>query len=108
MSSDTATKVGHGLAKILGIKLQYRNPTGDALTRGESVFSAGTADTYVEPEPSSMEWLQEVTPNGRSLLRWAYNLFPFVHWIGRYNLQWLIGDLIAGQYSAIRNASRIA
>ena len=93
-----ATNVGHGLAKILGIKLQYRNPTGENVTRGESLYSVSSADTYVEEEPTTLEWFKEVFPNGRTLARWAYNLFPFTHWIGRYNAQWLAGDLIAGMY----------
>ncbi|KAL8953699.1 MAG: hypothetical protein Q9222_000444 [Ikaeria aurantiellina] len=97
MSSNTFTNVGHGLAKVLGIKLHYRNPQGlDDLSRGESVYSVSSADTFIEREPSSWEWIQQITPNGPGLLRWAYNLFPFVHWIGRYNLQWLYGDLVAG------------
>lgn len=96
MASDTSTKIGHGLAKVLGIKLNYRDPTGDGLSRGESVFSSSTADTYVEEEPRAVDWLREVTPSGPGLLRWFYNLFPFVHWIGRYNLQWFSGDMVAG------------
>ncbi|KAL8796696.1 MAG: hypothetical protein Q9195_001086 [Heterodermia aff. obscurata] len=91
-----ATKLGHALAKVLGIKLQYRNPTGEDVTRGESVFSVSSADTYVEQEPTSFEWIQEVFPTGRTLLRWAYHLFPFTHWVTRYNVQWLYGDLVAG------------
>ncbi|CAF9908918.1 MAG: Sulfate permease 2 [Alectoria fallacina] len=92
-----ATKVGHGLAKVLGIKLQYRNPTGqEALTRGESVFSVSTADTFVEEEPTSLEWISQVAPTPRTFANWAYHLFPFTHWIGRYNGTWLIGDLVAG------------
>ena len=98
MSSGAATKVGHGLAKVLGIKMQYRNPTGQSdLSRGESVFSASTADTFVEQEPTTREWLGEVLPTPRTFVNWAYHLFPFTHWIDRYNVQWLIGDLIAGQ-----------
>ena len=93
-----ATKLGHTLAKVLGIKLQYRDPTGDHLTRGESVFSVSSADTYIEEEPTSVEWIREIAPTGETFLHWAYNLFPFTHWIGRYNLQWLAGDLIAGMY----------
>ena len=96
MVSATATKIGHGLAKVLGIKINYRNPTSEELSRGESVFSVSTADTYVEQEPTTLEWIQETLPNGRDLLRWAYHLFPFTHWIGRYNGQWLFGDLVAG------------
>ena len=91
------TKVGHGLAKVLGIKLHYRNPTGEEnLTRGESVFSVSSADTFVEEEPTTLEWLNQVTPTRHTFVNWVYHLFPFTHWIGRYNLQWLYGDLIAG------------
>lgn len=99
MAPDSvATRAGHGLAKVLGIKLHYRNPQGlDDLSRGESVYSVSSADTYVEHEPSTGEWLRSVVPSGRGLLLWAYNLFPFVHWIGRYNLQWMYGDLVAGR-----------
>lgn len=93
-----ASKVGSGLAKVLGIKLQYRNPTGQPdISRGESIYSASTADTFVEQEPTTREWLGEVLPSGRTFVNWVYHLFPFVHWIDRYNVQWLTGDLVAGQ-----------
>jgi len=97
-SNPTTARIGHGLANALGIKLQYRNPTSeDKITRGESVFSISTADTYVEDEPSSLEWICQVAPTGRTFIDWLYHLFPFTHWIGRYNLTWLSGDLIAGK-----------
>ncbi|KAL8738435.1 MAG: hypothetical protein Q9181_000749 [Wetmoreana brouardii] len=92
-----ATKIGHTLAKVLGIKLNYRNPQGiDDTTRGESVYSVSSADSFVEQEPTSWEWIQSIVPNGRRIAHWAYSLFPFIHWIGRYNAQWLYGDLVAG------------
>lgn len=101
MPGDLKTKVGHGLAKGLGIKLPYRDPLGaqaDPVTRGESMFSVGTIDTYsyVEPEPTSAEWLKEVTPSRREIAQYFIRLFPFLSWITRYNTQWLIGDLVAG------------
>ena len=97
-SSPTLTKVGHGLAKGLGIKLSYRNPTNEEkLSRGESAYSVSTADTFVEEEPTALEWIHSITPSGKGILGWAYNLFPFTHWIGRYNMQWLYGDLVAGE-----------
>ncbi|CAO2656980.1 Nn.00g057830.m01.CDS01 [Neocucurbitaria sp. VM-36] len=93
----TTTKIGHGLAKVLGIDLHYRNETGsERVTRGESVFSIDAADSYVEYEPTAREWLHDVIPSGHELAEYFYSLFPFVHWISRYNLQWLIGDLVAG------------
>ncbi|KAF2725027.1 putative sulfate permease 2 [Polychaeton citri CBS 116435] len=95
--ASARTKLGHGLAKGLGIKLNYRNELGgDPVTRGESVFSVNSADSYIEEEPTSLDWIREVTPDGRGILRYLYNLFPFTHWIFRYNLQWLYGDLVAG------------
>ncbi|KAL8903320.1 MAG: hypothetical protein Q9207_004008 [Kuettlingeria erythrocarpa] len=97
VSKFTSSKIGHGLAKALGIKLQYRNPQGaDDISRGESVFSVSSADSFVEKEPTSWEWIRAVTPTGHDLARWAYHLFPFTHWIDRYNAQWLAGDLVAG------------
>lgn len=94
--ADTRTKIGHGLAKVLGIKLQYRNETNAALTRGESVFSVASADSYTEGEPTAQEWLRSVTPSGKDFLRYWYNLFPFIQWLPRYNTTWLWGDLVAG------------
>ncbi|EHL03631.1 hypothetical protein GLAREA_00777 [Glarea lozoyensis ATCC 20868] len=92
----SATKIGHGLAKGLGIKLNYRNELSEEILRGESVFSSQTAGTYVEEEPTSLEWARETFPNGQELREYCYSLFPFLHWIGAYNLQWLAGDLVAG------------
>lgn len=95
--ASTANKVGQGLAKVLGIDLHYRNETGsDRVTRGESVFTVDSADIYVEEEPTAREWLQEVVPSAREFGEYMYSLFPFIHWITRYNMQWLIGDLVAG------------
>ena len=95
--ADLRTKVGHGLAKALGIKLDYRNPDGrPKITRGESVFSVATADSYTEEEPSVSDWLYEVTPTKQQALQYVKNLFPFTQWLPRYNLQWFAGDLVAG------------
>lgn len=94
---DAWTKLGHGLAKGLGIKLQYRDERGDGhLTRGESTYSVQSADSFVEEEPKAIEWIQSVTPTGKDVAHYFYNLFPFIHWLPRYNTQWLIGDLVAG------------
>ncbi|KAJ5964125.1 sulfate anion transporter [Penicillium vulpinum] len=95
------SNLGHSLAKVLGIKLAYRDPLGataEPVTRGESTFSMGTVDTYSynEPEPTSVDWIREVTPSGAQIGRYLINLFPFITWIGNYNLQWLYGDLVAG------------
>ena len=95
--TSTSTKIGHGLAKVLGIKLDYRDETGsNQVTRGESTFSVESADSYVESAPTAGEWLRGITPSGKTMLTYGRNLFPFTRWITRYNAQWLAGDVVAG------------
>jgi solute carrier family 26 (sodium-independent sulfate anion transporter), member 11 len=95
--TSASVKTGHFLAKILGIKLSNDEESRDELTRGESVFSVETADSYIELEPTSIEWIQDVLPSPHQLLEYVRTLFPFTYWIGRYNVVWFIGDLVAGQ-----------
>ncbi|KAJ5183858.1 sulfate anion transporter [Penicillium capsulatum] len=47
-------------------------------------------------DPTVVDWLNEVCPSGSQLLQSIVRLFPFLQWIEHYNLQWFIGDLIAG------------
>jgi hypothetical protein len=105
--TSSLDKTGHFLARILGIKLQYRDEIPENLTRGESVFSVQSADTFVEEQPTSAEWVREILPNGHEIAVYARSLFPFTHWIGRYNLQWFIGDLVAGKFSNRPYAVRV-
>ncbi|KAI1845249.1 hypothetical protein JX265_005404 [Neoarthrinium moseri] len=86
------TQFGHTAAKWLGIKLEAR----EEVTRGESIISNHTADSFLEEEPTTAEVLAELTPSGKDVANYFKSLFPFLSWIGFYNLQWLIGDLIAG------------
>ena len=96
MTTPTSTKIGHGLAKVLGIRLNERQAQDEALTRGESTYSLDTADTYVEDEPRTSEWLHELVPTPQDCRNYVRNLFPFTKWILRYNAQWLLGDMVAG------------
>ncbi|KAK3394479.1 sulfate transporter family-domain-containing protein [Podospora didyma] len=91
-----AAQVGQFLAKSLGIKLQKREPYEDDVTRGESVLSRQSGDTFVEELPSTADYLAGLVPSGSQIQDYLISLFPFLSWIGYYNLQWLIGDLVAG------------
>lgn len=96
--TSPAARLGDGISKVLGIKRDYRDPfPGDGpVTRGESTLSAGSADTYVEEEPNSIDWISDLLPASHEVVTYIINLFPFLRWIGRYNLQWFAGDLVAG------------
>jgi sodium-independent sulfate anion transporter 11 len=99
MEGSTSDKIKKCLLKSLGIKAQIPYPrVSDIVTRGESMFSTQTTESYVEEEPNTAKWLQELVPTSQQVGQYLSNLFPFVRWIGRYNLQWLIGDLGAGQF----------
>ncbi|KAK9475981.1 sulfate transporter family-domain-containing protein [Lipomyces japonicus] len=96
-SNSAPAKVGHVLAKVLGIKLdESTNPLDDTVTRGESLYSVNEAEPYVEHEPTVTEWIRGFVPTRRGVGHYLYGLFPFIRWIGRYNLQWFIGDFVAG------------
>ncbi|CCC10385.1 hypothetical protein SMACR_02956 [Sordaria macrospora] len=88
-------KAGRFTAKALGIKLQDKDPY-DEVTRGESIISNHTTSSFVEEPPHTSEFLRELVPSGKQLGDYAISLFPFTSWIGHYNLQWLVGDLVAG------------
>lgn len=94
--SSSRDRLSRAVASALGIKIVYRD---DPVTRGESMFSVGTAETisYLEPEPRTADWLAEHVPSPRAVGLYVYNLFPFLRWISRYNLQWFTGDLVAGK-----------
>lgn len=91
-------KVGHLLAKALNIELDEPvNYRSDSVTRGESVYSQNSEGVvYVEADPTVAEWFTQFCPTAKGA--WAYfmSFFPFLTWIGRYNLKWATGDLIAG------------
>lgn len=92
MTSRSA-KVGHALAKVLGIRLDESH---NHVTRGESISSIQTADSFVEGPPTTSEWLNEQVPTRQEISEYTASLFPFLTWIRHYNLQWLAGDVVAG------------
>jgi sodium-independent sulfate anion transporter 11 len=90
-------KARHVVAKALGIKLQEEDPYKSELDRpGASVRSSQTDHSFVEEPPQVLEYLESLIPSGKELYRYLISLFPFLSWIGHYNLQWLLGDLVAG------------
>ncbi|KAJ5218030.1 uncharacterized protein N7498_000129 [Penicillium cinerascens] len=49
-----------------------------------------------EADPTVLDWLNDVVPTWRQFFHHLIRMFPFMNWIKHYNVQWLIGDLIAG------------
>jgi sodium-independent sulfate anion transporter 11 len=88
MAASDDTKIR--AAKAFGI---------DASRREEPIPTVDGVDIYAEDDPTVQEWFAEITPSLHDVGRYIYKLFPFLSWIGKYNLTWFVGDLIAGEYN---------
>lgn len=51
---------------------------------------------YLEEEPNVGQVIKEIVPSRNAAFHHLKGLFPFIQWMPRYNLQWLLGDGIAG------------
>lgn len=96
------SKASSAAAKALGIKLQDSDPYKEPDRPGASVSSEQSAHTFVESPPLVLDYLAGLLPSGTELYDYVVSLFPFLSWIGHYNLQWLIGDLVAGKELSFR------
>jgi len=52
--------------------------------------------TYCEEDPSVAEWFKDLVPSSAGVAEYVSELFPSARWVRRYNVHWLVGDLIAG------------
>jgi sodium-independent sulfate anion transporter 11 len=55
-------------------------------------------DPFLEDDPTVKEWLSGLVPTRTDVAQYTRNLFPSSSWVRRYNLHWLIGDAIAGEF----------
>jgi sodium-independent sulfate anion transporter 11 len=52
---------------------------------------------FLEEEPTVAEWVRDLAPTRQGTSNYMNELFPSATWISRYNLNWLLGDAIAGR-----------
>lgn len=50
-----------------------------------------------ESDPTVREWLSDGIPSRQQAGQYFVRLLPFLNWIPHYNLQWFLGDLVAGK-----------
>ncbi|CAK7208572.1 hypothetical protein SEUCBS140593_000218 [Sporothrix eucalyptigena] len=82
-------KLGHRTAKLLGIDLQEEGQIPED-------FVGEPGHIFFEEEPTTAQFIRQHLPTREGAVRYVASLFPFISWIGHYNAQWLIGDLVAG------------
>ncbi|OTA70608.1 sulfate permease [Hypoxylon sp. EC38] len=95
--SSPWTKIGHGFAWFFNLNLDpYGQHEAERTDSRDASQSHPNVEPYDEKNPTAADWLISVTPTPRGIFNYFYRLFPFLHWITRYNLVWFVGDLIAG------------
>lgn len=90
------SRAGRFAARVLGIKLQDAEPYREEVTFSEPILSGHGGDAFVEEPPRVIDFLAGLRPSRSQVFEYISSLFPFLAWIGHYNLQWLLGDLVAG------------
>ncbi|KAI1495833.1 sulfate permease [Biscogniauxia marginata] len=89
-------RIALGLAKCLGIDVdahKSRVPT-DLVKRTTDAIHP--LEPFTEETPTVKEWAVEHLPCRLDIVPYLTSFFPFTKWIGRYNLRWFTGDVIAG------------
>ncbi|KAL7275907.1 hypothetical protein RUND412_001126 [Rhizina undulata] len=98
--ASTSSRIGHFIAGALRIDLGpselARNPPIPYSAYRIESATGDNPETYVEDEPTVLEWLSQFKPTPGGVAHYILSLFPFLTWIGRYNLKWFTGDLVAG------------
>jgi hypothetical protein len=85
--------------RTISNKVLKKEKNNDALPDIDKIdTSLGSIDSYVEEDPSVIGWIRDGAPTGQQIVQYMVSLFPFSRWIFSYNVQWLIGDLVAGNY----------
>jgi sodium-independent sulfate anion transporter 11 len=67
----------------------------------EQIAQETINQTFLEDDPSVSEWFRDLVPSSADVGEYVSELFPSAKWLRRYNLQWLMGDLIAGMFLKI-------
>ncbi|KAJ5193449.1 hypothetical protein N7449_009591 [Penicillium cf. viridicatum] len=49
-----------------------------------------------DTDPTVREWLSDGIPSRQQAGQYFVRLLPFLNWIQHYNVQWFLGDLVAG------------
>lgn len=98
-TTTVAPKMGMRVAaKAVGIDQDAKSRHLPDDLKARALGAVMPLDPFFEEDPTVKEWLLEQRPTLAGTSRYIASLFPFVRWIGHYNLQWLMGDVIGGKY----------
>jgi sodium-independent sulfate anion transporter 11 len=81
------------MTRVLGDDSEGRRKNTASM---EQLARETIGQTYLEEDPSVAEWFRGLVPSSHGVAEYVKELFPSAQWIRRYNLHWLLGDVIAG------------
>lgn len=93
---SSSNKIGRGLAKVVGIDVDFRQKNEPVELVRTAAGSIHNVDTFEEKEPTIGEVFREIAPSAAGVQHYFRSLFPFWNWIFHYNYKWGLGDFIAG------------
>jgi hypothetical protein len=62
----------------------------------DEYFTSLSNDTYLDKEPTVGGYFKSIAPSKLDVLHYVADTFPCSKWMFSYNLQWFLGDLVAG------------
>jgi solute carrier family 26 (sodium-independent sulfate anion transporter), member 11 len=65
-------------------------------TAQDEWFSSLNDEAYLEKEPTVAGYFKSIAPSRLDVLYYISDTFPCSKWLFSYNLQWFLGDLVAG------------
>ena len=89
-------RAAHLVAETLGIDVnaRYAREPPDLDRRAQRILDPG--EIYAEEEPGVADFFREQVPDRAATAYYVRSLFPSAHWLRRYCLDWLAGDIVAG------------
>ncbi|KAH7088757.1 sulfate permease-like protein [Paraphoma chrysanthemicola] len=91
--SKIKTYLSKKATTAFGISSQERSRKTASL---EQIARETINQTYHEDDPSVAEWFRGLVPSSAGVAEYVTELFPSAQWVRRYNVHWLVGDVIAG------------
>jgi len=96
--SKLKTYLSRKATAAFNVSSEQRRKTTASL---EQIARETINQTYCEDDPSVAEWFRGLVPSSAGVAEYVSELFPSARWVRRYNVPWLIGDVIAGMYQRI-------
>lgn len=91
--SKIKTYLGRKATTVFGASSEERCRKTASL---EQIARETINQTYHEEDASVAEWFRGLVPSSAGVAEYVSELFPSAQWVRRYNVHWLLGDVIAG------------